>query len=111
MIRVADDWGIKAQRKSINRGVWVGNNKLGSVGISVQRDISFHGLALNVNMSLQPFGWINPCGLEDIQMTSMEKELSAQVPMNRVRESVRHHFESVFGVELMLKHLPDLKLQ
>ncbi|UCD89395.1 MAG: lipoyl(octanoyl) transferase LipB, partial [Desulfobacterales bacterium] len=109
MIRVADDWGIKAQRKSINRGVWVGNNKLGSVGISVQRDISFHGLALNVNMLLQPFDWINPCGLEDIQMTSMAKELSAQVPMNRVRESVRHHFESVFGVELMLKRLPDLK--
>lgn len=111
MIRVADDWGIKAERNDANRGIWVGNNKLGSVGISVQSDISFHGFALNVNILLEPFGWINPCGLQDIKMTSMEQELSTQVSIGRVRESVRHHFEVVFGVELVLKRLSDLKLQ
>jgi len=111
MIRVADDWGIKAERNAVNRGIWVGNNKLGSIGISVQSDISFHGFALNVNVLLEPFGWINPCGLQDIKMTSMKQELSTQVSIGRVRESVRHHFEAVFGVELVLKRLSDLKLQ
>lgn len=111
MIRVADDWGIKAERNAENRGIWVGSNKLGSIGIAVQSDISFHGFALNVNILLDPFGWINPCGLQNIKMTSMERELSKQVPMNRVRESVKHHLETIFGVELVLKHRMDLKLQ
>lgn len=111
MLRAADDWGIKAERNTVNRGIWVGNSKLGSVGVSIQRDISFHGFALNVNILLEPFDWINPCGLQNIKMTSMERELSKQVPMNRVRESVRHHFEAVFNVDLVLKRLMDLKLQ
>ncbi len=111
MIRVANDWGIKAEQSPVNRGIWVGNNKLGSIGISVQRDISFHGFALNVNTWLAPFGWINPCGLQNIGMTSMQQELSRKVPMNRVRQSTRQHLEATFGVELIRKRLLDLKLQ
>ena len=108
MIRTADEWGITAERKLVNRGIWVGNNKLGNVGISVRRDISFHGFALNVNGSLKPFDWINPCGLEGVGMTSMEQELSKNVLMNRVRKSVKRHLQVVFGVKLELKNLPEL---
>ena len=108
MIRIADEWGITAEHNLINRGIWVGNNKLGSVGISVRRDICFHGFALNVNGSLKPFDWINPCGLEGVGMTSMEQELSKRVPMNRVRKSVKGHLEAVFGVKLVLKNLSEL---
>jgi lipoate-protein ligase B len=111
MIRVANDWGIKAEQNAVNRGVWVGNNKLGSIGISVQSDICFHGFALNVNTCLEPFDWINPCGLQDIRMTSMQQELSKQVPMNRVRQSARRHLAATFGVKLVPKRLMDLKLQ
>lgn len=108
MIRTAGEWGITAERKCANRGIWVGNNKLGSVGISVRRDISFHGFALNVNGSLEPCDWINPCGLEDVGMMSMEQTLSKNVPLNRVRKSVKRHLKSVFGVKLVLKNLPEL---
>jgi len=108
MIRTADEWGITAERNLINRGIWVGNNKLGSVGISVRRDICFHGFALNVNGSLKPFDWINPCGLEGVGVTSMEQELSKRVPMNRVRKSVKGHLEAAFGVNLVLKSLSEL---
>ena len=110
MIRVAADWGIKAERNPINRGAWVDNNKLGSIGIAIRRGICFHGIALNVNLSLKPFGWINPCGLQDIGMTSMEKELSRKVSMNQVRETVKRHIQRVFAVELVLTELKELKI-
>lgn len=109
MIRTAADWGINAARHPMNRGVWVGNNKLGSIGIAIRRGIAFHGMALNVNLSLRPFGWINPCGLQDIRMTSMERELSEKVSMNQVRQCVKYHLEAVFGVELVMTHLWELE--
>ncbi len=100
MIRTAGEWGIHAEQNKLNRGVWVGNAKLGSVGIAVRRGVSFHGLALNVNPSMEPFGWINPCGLHGIRMTSMKRELSEDIPMHRVRESVKSGIESIFCVNL-----------
>jgi len=108
MIKAAQDWGIRAQRNSANRGVWIGKNKLGSVGIAIRRGISFHGMALNVNLSLEPFGWINPCGFQEIEMTSMERVLSRGVSMNRVREAVKLHLEAVFGVDLVMTGLSEL---
>ena len=110
MIRAARDWGIKAERNPINRGVWVGNNKLGSVGIAIRRGICFHGLALNVNLSLEPFSWINPCGLPNVGMTSMQQELSRKLSMNQVREAAKRHFEAVFRVELGMTSLDRLKI-
>ena len=101
MLRTTSDWGIPAKRDSVNRGIWIANKKLGSVGISVQRGVTFHGFALNVNLSLKPFKWINPCGLTDVDVTSMEKELSQNISMSQVREVVTHHFESVFGFDLV----------
>lgn len=109
MIRAAQDWGIRAQRNPMNRGIWVGKNKLGSVGIAIRHGISFHGMALNVNLSLEPFGWINPCGLQEIAMTSMEQELLRRVSMNQVREAVKRYLEVVFGVELVMTILSELE--
>ena len=101
MIRVAADWGIKTERNSANRGIWINNNKLGSVGISVHRDICFHGFSLNANVSLEPFAWIHPCGLADVGVTSMEQELAKKVSMGDVREAVKRHVEAVFGVKML----------
>ncbi len=101
MLGTAADWKIPAERNSANRGIWVAGRKLGSVGISVKRGISFHGCALNVNLSLKPFKWINPCGLQNVGVTSMEKELSQKISMSQVREVVKHHFKSAFGFDLV----------
>ena len=108
MIRTAADWGIEAGPNPMNRGVWVANKKLGSIGITIRRGISFHGIALNVNVSLEPFSWINPCGLKGIGMTSMAHELSYQVPMHQVCEAVKHHMAVIFGVKLEMTNLPEL---
>jgi lipoate-protein ligase B len=109
LIRTATDWGIRAERNPSNRGVWVGNNKLASIGIALRHGITYHGFAFNVSLSLEPFGWINPCGLQDIGTTSMEQELSHEVSLTQVRESLRHHFESVFEVELMMTDLAEIQ--
>jgi lipoate-protein ligase B len=109
MIRTAGDWGITAERNPINRGIWVGNNKLGSVGIAIRRGVSFHGFAFNVNLSLKHFNWINPCGLQSVGVTSMERELSRSVPMNEIYEAVKNHIEAVFEVELLKVTLSELQ--
>ncbi len=100
MIRTAVDCGVDAGRNSKNRGIWVGNSKLGSIGISIRHGITFHGFALNVNLSLEPFSWINPCGLTDIGMTSIEKELGHGVSIKKARESIRRHMEDVFKIKI-----------
>ena len=100
MIQTASEVGVEAGRNALNRGVWVGSAKLGSIGIAVRHGISFHGFALNVNLSLAPFKWINPCGLQGVEMTSLAHELSCDVPMIKVRRSIKHTMESVFDMEL-----------
>jgi len=109
MIRAAAEWGITAERNAKNRGVWVGNRKLGSVGIAVRRGICFHGLALNINPSLNPFAWINPCGLQDIGMTSMEREITGEISMNEVREVAKRHMETVLGFEFQMTDLEEVQ--
>ena len=55
-------------------GVWVENRKIASLGVHVARGVTTHGWAVNVENDLQPFGWVVPCGLSDVQMTSLIKE-------------------------------------
>jgi lipoyl(octanoyl) transferase len=55
-------------------GVWVGERKIASIGVHVARGVTTHGFAVNVENDLQPFGWVVPCGLEGVQMTSLIKE-------------------------------------
>ncbi len=100
MIRIAADWGVSAERNLKNPGVWVKDKKLGSIGITIRRGISFHGFAFNVYLSLEPFNWVNPCGLKGVSMTSMRQELGYELSMDYVRGSVRNHISSVFGIKL-----------
>ncbi len=100
MIRIAADFGVSAARDARNRGVWVGNAKLGSIGINIRHGVSFHGLALNVNPDLTPFSWINPCGLAGVGVTSLAHAAGRRVSMDEARDSARKHFAAVFGVRL-----------
>ncbi len=108
MIRTADHWDIDAGTDPANRGVWLGGDKLGSVGITVRRGVSFHGLALNVNTDMEPFGWINPCGLDQVHMTSFERHLGRPVPMAEARQHMARHLAEVFGIALTTVSLEQL---
>jgi len=96
MIRLAADVGVVATRDERNHGVWVGNNKLGSIGIAIRHGVSFHGLALNVNLALEPFGWINPCGLTGVRMTSLTAETGTDISMSRITDGLQDHLEKLF---------------
>jgi lipoate-protein ligase B len=100
MIRTAADFGINAERNSTNRGIWVGRKKLGSVGIAIRHEISFHGIAINVNISMEPFTWINPCGLEMVQMTAMKDIIGRDIPREDVQQSASAHMQEIFHVAL-----------
>jgi len=101
MIRILSHWGLQGERNSLNRGVWISRAKIGSIGIAVRRGVSFHGLALNVNTELEPFGWVNPCGLTGVMVTSMKKILGKEIPMDEVRQQARIHVEQVLGMQLI----------
>ncbi len=98
MVRTAAFWGVEAAGNDEFRGAWVGRRKLGSVGITVRRGITFHGLALNVNTDLEPFTWINPCGIQECIMTSLEKETGRKVDMARVRLQLTEHLGTQFNL-------------
>ena len=111
MLRTARSWGIKAQRNPANRGIWVGNNKMGSIGIALRKGFTFHGLALNVNIDLTPFTWIQPCGLQGVCMTSMKQELGKNLPMDEVRKAVKGNLESSLGINVRPISFSDLQHQ
>jgi lipoate-protein ligase B len=108
MIRTALCLGIQARRSPLNRGVWAGSRKLGSLGIAVRGGVCFHGLALNVNTDLEPFSWIDPCGLAGIGVTSLAELLGARLDMARVRWAMRGALEEVFRVVLREVHLSQI---
>jgi lipoate-protein ligase B len=107
------DFGIMADRDSENHGLWVGRKKIGSVGISIKHGISIHGLALNVCPDLAPFSWINPCGLENVAMTSVAMETGMAMHdqnqkkklMDRVCRLFCDHFSIQFDITLRSHHV------
>jgi lipoic acid synthetase len=109
MLQTVGFWGIRAQRNPANRGIWVGDKKMGSIGIALRKGVSFHGLALNVNLDLTPFSWIQPCGLQGVQMTSMKQELSRDVSVPDVRNVLKEQLEAVLGVALISKSDTSLR--
>jgi lipoyl(octanoyl) transferase len=70
--------GVEASPVDGLTGIWVGDRKIGSIGIHVSRGVTTHGLAINVNNDLQPFEWVVPCGIEGCRVTSLGRELGAE---------------------------------
>ncbi|MGB5211368.1 MAG: lipoyl(octanoyl) transferase LipB [Gammaproteobacteria bacterium] len=88
VIRTAALWGIEARGRRDAPGVYVGTSKLASLGLRIRRDCCYHGLALNVDMDLEPFGRINPCGYQGMQITRFA-DLGADVSVDQVSTRLR----------------------
>lgn len=99
VIRTLDDYRIPAARRPGYPGVWVGEEKIASLGLALQQNISFHGLALNYGSCLGPFDLINPCGLAGVRMTSLEKIKGCRPESDALRHSLARHFMEVFGLK------------
>jgi lipoyl(octanoyl) transferase len=75
--------------------------KIGSIGVHVNRGVTTHGFAVNINNDLQPFEWIVPCGIDGCRMTSVCRELGAEQDMDAYMDIVGELFGRIYGRELV----------
>lgn len=93
-------FGIEADRKKEYPGVWAGASKIAAEGIMVNRWVTMHGTALNVNTNMRHFMHIIPCGISNFSVTSMEILKGHKFNMELVRQEMCRQFSSVFEIEL-----------
>lgn len=98
MIRVCGDYGIAAGRIKGLSGTWIGDAKIGAIGVRISRWVTSHGLAFNVGTDVNFFDLIVPCGIADRGVTSLSAELGRVPPMAEVEDRLIAHFAAVFGL-------------
>ena len=99
LIAVVHEHNIDAHTKKGKPGVWVDNKKIGSIGIRVSHGVTSHGFSLNVNTDMNYFSNIISCGIDDILMTSMEKELGKELFIDDIKQSIILHFNRLFNIQ------------
>jgi len=104
-------YGIHGEPRADAPGIYVDGNKIGSLGLRVRRGCSYHGLSLNVDMDLEPYSRINPCGLFGVEVTHMAAfggsyvakvgeatdEINKPVTMENVRQALTQQLLEEFG--------------
>ncbi len=89
--------GVHAERQKGYPGLWISAKKIASIGVRVSRFITYHGMAINIQNDLSIFDFITPCGLDNIEMTSVLKETGKRHSMSQVKERlsqllIRHFY-------------------
>lgn len=106
IIKIMADYGLKGERSQGETGVWLDvekptARKICAMGIRASRWVTMHGWAFNVNTDLRMFDNIIPCGIEDKGVTSLERELGREIPMQEVADKAKKYFQEIFEVELV----------
>jgi len=96
MIRTCADFGLAATRVEGLNGAWIGNRKVGAVGVRISRWVTMHGLAINANSDLTHFDLIVPCGIQDKTVTSLTAELGRIVFAADVIDPLARHLADLF---------------
>ena len=102
VIKILADYGIKGERSEGETGVWIDPQLKGkerkscAIGVRTSRWITMHGFAFNVNTDLNYFNYIIPCGIQNKQVTSLEKELGRKISMNEIKEKAKKYFCEIF---------------
>jgi len=91
VVDLVADYGVEAAADPKAPGVYVDGDKLASVGLRIRRGSSFHGMALNVDIDLEPFSRINPCGYAELQMTDLQR-LKIALDLEQAAEEILPHF-------------------
>ncbi len=96
LINTCHDYKIKSGRNDNYTGVWIENRKICAIGIKVSRWITMHGFAFNVNTDLSLFNGIIPCGIQDKQVTSLNKEIGREIDLHETKQIIINNFKEVF---------------
>lgn len=94
LVNTLQHWSIESAARQDAPGVYVGERKIASLGLRIKQGCSFHGLALNIDMDLEPFQRINPCGYSGMQMTQMKNETVQTVDFQQVAEILQQQLRS-----------------
>lgn len=98
LILLLRDFGVTGRRDPINRGVWVGLDKMAALGVRVTRQVTQHGFSLNVCVRLEDYAGITPCGIEGRGVTSLDRWVKG-VTVEAVKPVVVARFREVFGYD------------
>ncbi len=95
------DFGVRARRRPKHPGVWAKEKKIASIGIAIKEfRITYHGFALNVNTDISPFRLIHPCGIRNLEVTSLARLLGYSPEMIEVKQKVIGNFADTFAVRM-----------
>lgn len=96
LIQVCAEYGLQAGRNPKYTGVWFKERKIAAIGIKISRWISMHGFAFNANTDLSLFNGIVPCGINDKEVTSLQKELGKGINLQEVKSKILNHTLEIF---------------
>ncbi|RMD50872.1 MAG: lipoyl(octanoyl) transferase LipB [Ignavibacteria bacterium] len=99
IIATCSDYGLPTGRVEGLTGVWIEDRKICAIGIKVSRWITMHGFAFNVNTDLELFKGIIPCGINDKEVTSLNKELGKEFDLKEVKQKIVDNFSKLFDYD------------
>jgi lipoate-protein ligase B len=88
IIEALNDFSIKSYKLNNLHGVFTEHGKIASIGLACKRMVVYHGVSINVNNDLEPFNWINPCGLKNINMVNMKAILKQNIEIAKVKKTL-----------------------
>ena len=94
-IELLEQLDIHSKRRKGFPGLWIGAKKIASIGVRVSKFITYHGMAININNDLGIFDFLIPCGLDDVEMISVQEQTGKQCSMSHVKERLS---------DLLIKH-------
>ena len=108
LIRMLARYDVPAERHPGYTGVWTGGRKIASIGVHARDWVTWHGFALNVTTDLSYFDLIVPCGIQDVVMTSIQRETGNAVPLSDASAEAERTVAGVFSLEVERVALADL---
>ncbi|MFH1854718.1 MAG: lipoyl(octanoyl) transferase LipB [Candidatus Omnitrophota bacterium] len=88
-------YGLVAEKMPGLTGIWIKGKKIGSIGIGIKKWVTYHGIALNINISLEPFSFITPCGIEGVETTSLKDIMGREIDIEDAKDKLKLSFDKV----------------
>lgn len=100
VIRTLDNLNIRARRRSGLTGVWINDEKISPMGVRITRWVTSHGFAINMSGDITPYSWMNPCGVRDMKLTTLEKQ-GILITREKLVEILAENFSTSLKLDTM----------